>query len=143
MSNLSAFLSQNAVKVETIKHPVSKRFLDADGKPMLWEIGCITSDEDESLRKANTKRIAVPGRRGQYTPETDFNAYLGQLAVRCTVFPNLQDVELQNSYGVMGADKLLKTMLTPGEYTNYLSKVQEINGFDIAFEDQVDEAKNS
>jgi len=42
---------------------------------------------------------------------------------------NLDDIELQNSYGVMGADALLKTMLTPGEYPEYMEKVQEVNGF--------------
>ena len=42
----------------------------------------------------------------------------------------------------MGADALLKAMLTPGEYANYLNKVQEICGFDITLQDEVDEAKN-
>lgn len=51
----------------------------------------------------------MPGKRNQYVPETDYNAYLGKLDARCTVFPNLDDAELQNSYGVMGADALLKT----------------------------------
>ena len=43
----------------------------------------------------------------------------------------------------MGADILLKTMLTPGEYADYLTKIQEINGFEVSFEEAVDEAKNS
>ena len=42
----------------------------------------------------------------------------------------------------MGADALLQAMLTPGEYANYLTKVQEICGFDITLQDEVDEAKN-
>lgn len=29
-------------------------------------------------------------------------------------FPDLNDKDLQDSYGVMGADSLLKAMLTPG-----------------------------
>lgn len=143
MSNLSAFLAQNAIKVENIKHVVSKRFVDSQGQPIPWEIRCLTSDEDEALRKECTRRVQVPNRKGQYTQETDYNLYLGKLAAACTVFPNLADAELQNSYGVMGADALLKTMLTPGEYADYLSKIQEINGFDAVFDDLVDEAKNS
>ena len=143
MSNLTAFLCQNAVKVENIKHVVSKRFLDANGKPVPWEIRCLTSDEDETLRKECTKRVSVQGRKGQYTQETDYNLYLGKLAAACTVFPNLNDAELQNSYAVMGADALLKTMLTPGEYADYLTKIQEINGFDVIFEEAVADAKNS
>jgi hypothetical protein len=142
MGNLSGFLAQNALKVENVKHVVSKRFLDEKGQPIPWEICCITSTEDEALRKACTKRVPVPGKRNQYTQETDYNLYLGKLAAKCTAFPNLDDAELQNSYGVMGADALLKTMLTPGEYADYLTKVQEVNGFEVTFQDSVDEAKN-
>ena len=142
MANLSAFLAQNAIKVENVKHVVSKRFLDENGEPIPWEICCITSTEDEALRKACTKRVPIPGKRNQYTQETDYNLYLGKLAAKCTAFPNLNDAELQNSYGVMGADALLKTMLTPGEYADYLMKIQEVNGFEVSFEEAVDEAKN-
>ena len=142
MGNLSAFMAQNALKVENIKHCPSNRFVGKDGKPIEWELTCLTSQEDEELRKFCTKRVKVPGKKNQFTMETDYNLYLGKLASKCTVFPNLNDAELQNSYGVMGDDALLKAMLTPGEYADYLSKVQEINGFDIAFDELVDEAKN-
>lgn len=141
MGNLAAFLAENAIKTENTKYVASKRYVGEDGEPIEWEIQCITSTEDEELRKSCTKKVQVPGKRNMYVPETDFNKYLGMLAVKCTVYPNMNDVELQNSYGVMGGDTLLKTMLTPGEYADYLAKVQEINGFQT-FQDQVDEAKN-
>ena len=142
MSNLSGFLAQNAIPVENIKYVASKRFLDDNKQPLEWEIKCITSEEDELLRKSCTKRIQVPGgRKGQYTQETDYNVYLGKLAANCTVFPNLNDAELQDSYGVMGADALLKKMLAPGEYADYLLKVQEVNGFQT-LQENVDEVKN-
>jgi len=142
MSNLSGFLAQNALKSDNIKYVASKRFLDDAGNPMEWEISGITSTEDEALRKDCTKRVSLPGKRNVYTPETDYNLYLGRLAAKCTVFPNLNDAELQNSYGVMSADELLKVMLKPGEYAEYLSKIQGVNGFDVTFEDAVEEAKN-
>lgn len=142
MGNLSCFLSQNAVKIENSKIVVSKRFLEK-GKPVEWEIRAITTEEEEALRKSCTKKVPVPGKRGQYTQETDFDLYLGKVAVACTVFPNLNDKELQDSYGVLSADALLKKMLTPGEYTEFQSKVQELNGFDTDFNDTVEEAKNS
>lgn len=142
MSNLSAFLAGNAIKDENIKYVASKRFLGEDKKPMEWEIACVTSDEDEALRKSCTKRIQVPGKKNMFQPETDYNKYLGLLAAKCIVFPNLNDAELQDSYGVMGADSLLKVMLKPGEYQDLLQKVQEVNGFDIGIEDKVEEAKN-
>ncbi len=138
---LSAFLAQNAVKIENVKYAASPRFVE-EGKPVEWEIRCISSTEDEALRKDSTKRVSVPGKRGAYTQETDYNLYLGRLALACTVYPNLNDKELQDSYGVMGADVLLKTMLTPGEYAGYLFKVQEVCGFDKTLQDEVDEVKN-
>jgi len=88
------------------------------------------------------KAEADPWEKGAYMPETDYDQYVGRLAVACTVFPDLNNKELQDSYQVMGAEALLKKMLTPGEYREYLSKVQEVNGFDIALEDLVEEAKN-
>jgi hypothetical protein len=142
MSSLSAFMSQNAVKIDNLKKVVSKRFLDETGKPIEWEICAITSEEDEQIRKDCTKRVPVPGARGQFTKETDYMSYVGKLAARCTVFPNLNDAELQNSYGVMGDDKLLKAMLTGGEYAEYLITVQSHNGFDVPLTELVEEAKN-
>lgn len=142
MGNLSCFLSQNAVPVENKKFVVSKRFIGPDKKPVEWEICPISSSEDELLRKECTKRVPVPGKRGQYTQETDYNLYLGKLASRSTVFPNLNDKELQDSYHAMGADALLKTMLTAGEYAGYLEKIQQVNGFDVPMDDIVEEAKN-
>lgn len=142
MSNLSAFLSQNAIKVENVKYAASKRFVNEEGKPMEWEIASITSEEDELLRKTCTKRVPVPGKRNMYVPEIDFNAYLTKLAVKCTLYPNLNDVELQNSYKVMGGETLLKAMLTPGEYADFANKVKEVNGFDVPLEEAVEEAKN-
>ena len=140
--NLSAFLAENALAVENVKFAASKRFMGDDGKPMLWEIKTITGTEDEALRKSCAKRVPIPGKKNQYQKETDYDMYLGKLAVACTVFPDLNNKELQDSYKVMGADSLLKTMLTPGEYADYVQKVQEVCGFDTSLQDEVDEAKN-
>lgn len=140
--NLSAFMAQNAIQPEEIEFVASKRFVDENGKPIPWKIRCITSTEDEVIRKACTKRVPIPGKRNQFTQEIDSSLYVGKLAVACTVFPDLNDAELQDSYGVMGADVLLKTMLTPGEYAAYLVKIQEVNGFDVDMQDLVDEVKN-
>lgn len=162
--SLSAFLSRNAVKAENVKFVASRRFLsdepeldergkpiaagkDENGKPVYqrkpeeWELKAISGSEDEALRKACAKRVPVPGKKNQYQKETDYDMYLGKLAVACTVYPNLHDKELQDDYGVMGAESLLKTMLLPGEYADYLNKVQEVCGFET-LQEQVDEAKN-
>ena len=163
--SLSAFLTKNTIQVENVKYVASKRFLSdnpeldergnpivigktVDGKPihkmkpMEWEIRAITGTEDEALRKSCAKRVPIPGKKNQYQKETDYDMYLGKLAVACTVFPDLNNKELQDDRKVMGAEALLKTMLTPGEYTDSLQKVQEVCGFETTLQDEVDEAKN-
>ena len=139
---LSAFLSENAIPVENIKFAASPRFVDENKKPVEWEIKTITGTEDEALRKSCARRVPVPGKRNQYQKETDYDLYLGKLAVACTVFPNLNDNGLQDSYKAMGAEALLKAMLTPGEYAAYVEKVQEVCGFSTPIQEEVDEAKN-
>ena len=139
---LTSFLKQNALQKENVKYVASERFVDENKKPIEWEIKTISSREDEELRKTAMKKTPIPGKRGQYTQEIDTNKYIGLLACACTVFPNLNDAQLQNSYGVMCADELLKAMLLPGEYADYLMKVQEICGFDKSTQELVDEAKN-
>ena len=86
--------------------------------------------------------MPVKGRAGMYTPDLDTNTYLARLAIACTSFPDLNDKELQDSYDVMGAEDLLNKMLLPGEFTDYMDAVQEINGFDFSMDDVVEEAKN-
>ena len=142
MGDLSCFLSQNAVKAGNERFVASKRFLGQNKKPVEWEIKAISSKEDELLRKDCTKRVPVTGRKGQFTQETDYNLYLGKLAAACTVYPNLNDKELQDSYQAMGADSLMKSMLTAGEYAGYLEKIQQVNGFDTTLEELTEEAKN-
>ena len=118
--NLTAFLAQNAKKIDNVTFIASDRFVDPDtGEAMPWEICCITAAENAGLRKACMRTVPVPGRKGQFTQDFDANAYLAKVAVRCTVFPNLNDAELQQSYGVMGAEQLITTMLTPAEFEDY------------------------
>lgn len=143
MSNLSAFLKQNAVAVENSKTVISERFLGEDGKPEEWEIKAVSGERDAQLRKSCTKRVPVPGRKNMYQQETDRDAYLSKLVAECVVYPNLNDTELQDSYGVKDAESLLGEMLTAGEYNQLILVVNEKNGFDVTMADKVDEAKNS
>jgi hypothetical protein len=143
MNDLSGFLNQNAIQVENIKYAASKRFLGEDGKPLEWEIKAITNQQNEELKRECTVRKPVAGKKGVFIPVTDVNKHAVKTAVLCTVYPDLNNKELQDSYGVMGAEDLLLAMLIPGEYTNYIEKINEINGFDIGFEDLEEEAKNS
>lgn len=141
MSSLSVFFAGNKDVEETTKVVISNRY-KVKGKPVAWEIKPVDSDTDERLRKECTKKVPVPGKRGQYTMDTNTDQYLSKLCVKCVVFPNLNDADLQDSYKVKSGEELLKKLLLPGEYLELKAVVMEVNGFDVSMEDKVDEAKN-
>lgn len=141
MGSLTAFLAQNVKQVEHEKWVVSDRFVGADGQPVEWEVRCISSRDDETLRRDCQYRAPVPGKRGRFTQEFDSVLYLAKLAAACTVYPNLDDAELQDSYGVKCAEDLISAMLTPGEYTGYTERLLALCGFGDKAE-LVDQAKN-
>lgn len=142
MSNLQAFFAQNVEKVGLVEEVVSKRFKDEEGNPIKWKFGAIGGDEDAALRKAATKRVPVPGKKNMLIPETDFDLYTLRIAVATVKFPDLNNKELQDSYGVMSAEQVIQKMLLPGELTEVKKIAQSVNGFDIGLDDLVEEAKN-
>lgn len=141
MSNFAAFMAGSASVTENVEYVASKRFQE-NGKPIAWVLKAIGSDVDEAIRKECTRKVPIAGKRGQYNQETDTDKYMGKMCVACTVYPNLNDAELQDSYGVKSGEALLKKMLLPGEYTDFKTKVMEVNGYDLSMEELVDEAKN-
>ena len=141
MSNFAAFMAGNAKTIDTVEYVVSKRFVEKN-EPIKWVFKPIGSDLDESLRKECTKKVPIADKRGQYNQETDTDKYIAKMCVACTVYPNLNDAELQDSYGVKSGEELLRKMLLPGEYTDLKTKIMEINGYDLSMEELVDEAKN-
>ena len=55
----------------------------------------------------------------------------------------MYDAELQDSYGVSKPEDLLLAMVDdPGEYNDLVNFVQKFQGFDISFDDKVEQAKN-
>lgn len=142
MSTLSVFLKDNVPPEENVFYAASKRFLDENGKVVEWELRCIDSNDDEKLRNSCLRTIPVPGKKNQYTKELDYNRYLAKLGAACTVFPDLKNAELQDSYNVKGEENLLRALLKPGELNDFLAKVQEVNGFEADMSELVDDAKN-
>jgi hypothetical protein len=140
MSSMSAFFAQNVQSNTEEEFIVSERFQDHEGKPIAWKLRTLSEAENEEIRKASTQYNK--GKGGQRVPETKPEVYLAKVAVASVVFPDLKDAELQKSYGVLGAEDLLKRMLLAGEYATLIQKVQEINGFDRELGDLVDEVKN-
>lgn len=137
--NLTAFLAKNAKKIGTEKYVASNRFTGEDGKPVAWEIGCITAGENAKIRNACISN--VPMGRGQYTQRFDADKYSAKVIARCVVYPDLNNAELQDSWGVKSAEDLVFTMLTSGEFEDLTTEVLKFNGFEDDRE-KVEEAKN-
>ncbi|MGF7049161.1 hypothetical protein J2T13_003669 [Paenibacillus sp. DS2015] len=140
MNDLSMFFAQNAAVEVAEEFAVSPRFKDKDGKAAKWKLRSISEDENQELRKSATKKTKVKG--GNYTSDVDQNEYLSKLVVACVTFPDLKNAEIQKSYGVIGAEKLLRKMLLPGEFSGLMEKVTAMNGFDQDMNELVEEVKN-
>lgn len=135
-----AFLKTNKIEKQNEFIPVSQSFLDEDGNAILWEVRQLTNDEMKHIKKTCVKQNR--DKRGNVTVETDSDKMMCLMAAMSTVYPDLKNAELQNSYGVMGEVALLEAMLSAGELLSFEQEVNRINGFDISFDDKVEEAKN-
>lgn len=109
--------------------------------PFPFVVKSITEAENEAIRKT-CQKISFDKKTRQKQIETDTDLYNSRLVVACCVEPNFKDAALQEKYGVRGAEDLIDRLLKPGQYTDLLIAVQEINGFTDDVNDLRDEAKN-
>ena len=139
--SLSAFMRPNVAEIKNACFAPSPRFVGEDGKPVEWEIRCISADEYARIRSSCIRQVPVIGKKGQYTQQLDTYTFQAKVAAACTVFPDLTNAELQDSWGVTKPEDLVGTMLIGGEVDDYITEVFEVNGFKDEPE-LVDEAKN-
>lgn len=143
MSNLSLFLKKNKKVRANTFYAATKSLPDEKGNPLKWEIKALTTTESEDIRTACTTEVQIPGKMGMYRPKVDSKLYIAKLIAACVVFPDLNNKELQDSYGVMTPEDLLKEMIdNPSEYNAFAEFVQNYNGMGESLDDKVEEAKN-
>ena len=135
-----AFLKTNKIEKQNEFIPVSQAFQDENGDTILWEVRQLTNEEMKYIKKTCVKQ--TKDKRGNVTVETDSDKMMCLMAAMSTVYPDLKNAELQTSYGVYGETALLEAMLSAGELLVYEQEVNRINGFDVSFDDKVEEAKN-
>ena len=142
MSNFSKFMKQNKKLKENTTYGATKSLVDDDGNPLLWTIKPISTRENDVIRDDCTIDVPIPGKIGAYRQKINTSKYIAKLICASVVEPNLHDKELQDSYGVMTPEDLVKEMIDdPGEYNNLASFIQNFNGF-TTLEEKVEEAKN-
>lgn len=109
--------------------------------PAPFVIKSITEAENKAIRKS-CQKVSFDKKTRQKQTDTDTDLYNARLVVACCVDPNFKDSALQERFKVRGAEDLIGVLLNPGQYTDLLLAVQEINGFDDDINDLKDEAKN-
>lgn len=139
MSAFEAFMKGNRKAKEEKEYAPTTSFVDENGEPIKWRFKPISTKAFEQLKSDCTKQIVTKNGARAKVDAKELNS---QLIAACTVFPNLYDAELQDSYGVTNpSDLLFELVDDPGEYTELTVFVQELCGFD-RFGDLVEEAKN-
>ena len=143
MSKFAKFMKANKAVKENGFYPATKSLGDENGKPLDWEFKHITSKANEEIRECCTVDIPVTGKPNMYRPKLKSSLYIQRMIAASVVVPDLFDSELQDSYGVKTPEDLLMAMVDdPGEYNDLAAFVQKFQGFNVSFEDKVDEAKN-
>ncbi len=128
--SLTAFLQANARR-ENVRVAVSDRFVDEAGRAQEWELQPLTAADWQEL-------LLAAGGAGQ----PHYNDIFLALLAKSVVWPDLNSAELQDSYGVLGAEKLLLAMLSPGEYQVLQSAFEQLNLQSQAAGAQLAAAKN-
>ena len=143
MSKFARFMKQNKIKKENTTFAPTKSLLDENGEQIKFIIKPLTTKENEDIREACTVDIPVTGKPNIFRPKLNTSKYLAKMLCYCIIEPNLFDKELQDSYGVMTPEDLIKEMIDdPGEYQDFVVFVQDFNGFNVTLENKVDDAKN-
>ncbi len=87
--------------------------------------------------------MPVTGKPNMYRPKLKSSLYIQKMIVASIVTPDMYNAELQDSYGVKTPEDLLMAMVDdPGEYNDLAAFVQKFQGFNVSFDDKVNEAKN-
>ncbi|WP_042472802.1 phage tail assembly chaperone [Bacillus ndiopicus] len=133
MSKFKAFMRENVAEAELIEL-VLTRF----SEPI--KLRPVPSEEADLINDRCFKN--VPGKKGRQERVFDPVAYNRRMNVASIVYPDLNDTELQQSYGVRGAEALYGKMFLAGEAALISEKVQQISGLDDSLEEQIEEAKN-
>ena len=152
--NLERLMKENVEKMENVEYCPSERHKDENGNPQVWILRPLTTKEVDAITERHTKREDKVefNSRGKRRVRKDIEIKSMELAdemvLESLVDPSradLQNAQLQDSWGVMNELDLLKAILSvPGEYTDLREEVQRLAGFDIdATDELIDETKKN
>lgn len=109
--------------------------------PLFWELKVLSYDDIKATIEKQTR--TVPNKlTGKGEKETNMNQAMIDMVLQAVVFPNLNDAELQDSWGVVGAEALLKELLTAGEIADLIEAVNAAAGYKSELADKIKTVKN-
>lgn len=142
MSQFALFMKKNKIERKNAFYAATKSLVDESGKPLMWELRPITSRQAELIREECMKRVPDPDNPKQYTLDLNSRRYVAKLICASVVVPNLNNKELQDSYGVANPEDLLLELVDdPMEYNKLAKFVQHNSGITSLNED-IETAKN-
>jgi hypothetical protein len=139
--NLKAFMAESAIQYKEVDYVASERFIDEKNNPIPWKLRILTETELSKLKAQCKKRVTNPKTQQSYI-ETDSSKLADLMIENSVIYPNLNNAQLQDSYGAVGAIDLAKKMLIPGEYNDLILAVNEANGFNSGMAEKIKRAKN-
>lgn len=143
MSKFARFMKKNKSLKENTTYAPTKSLLDENGEPVKFTIRPLSTREEEDIRDACTIDVPITGKPNMYRPRLNTAKYLAKILCAGIVDPDLHNKDLQDSYGVMRPEDLIREMIDdPGEYQDFVNFVQSYTGFGKNLEDEVAEAKN-
>lgn len=134
--NLNDFLLEN------VDNEPETEQIEFKGFKSPFVIKSLTATELKEIQKRHTRKVLNKQTR-TVTVDSDADAISDDLIVSSIVVPDLNNAQLQKSWGVVAnPGKLLRKMLLAGQYGKLAEKVQTLSGFDAEdLTSLVDEAK--
>lgn len=143
MSKFAQFMKSNKKEKSNGFYAPTASICDDSGRPIPWEFRHLTSKENDDLRDACTIEVQVTGKPNLFRPKLVTSKYLNKLVCAATVYPDLYDAALQDSYGVKTPEDLLYALVDDsGEYNDLCAWMQTFQGFGGTLEEKAEKAKN-
>lgn len=137
MKKLESFLKYSEIKQENIKFVVDENIKDEEGNPIEWELRKLKA-QDSKIAEEEAFKLNIETQEAKF----DQRAYRNKIVSMSVKYPDLNNAELQNAFGVRTPEDLLGAMLDLGPYQKLEQKVTLINGFKKTSQEVKDKAKN-
>ncbi|MCR1955152.1 hypothetical protein NSA24_10145 [Clostridioides mangenotii] len=137
MKKLESFLKYSEIENDNIKFVVDENIKDEEGNPIEWELRKLKAQDGKEAEDAAFK-LNIETQEAKF----DQRVYRNKIMAMTVFYPDLNNAELQNAFGVHTPEDLLGAMLDIGSYQKLEKKVTLINGFGKSFTEAKDKAKN-